>query len=165
MRAEIAAAVVLAVPLVAGCTLLGPGSHYDTTVATEAVGQVLAPGTPASHAEIFLQLVDAGAERPIPPNRTHDAGRGSPGAELAIPANMSKAIWRLPLDADGEVTVRVPVDRDVDATFRIVESEPPFHVSERECPEPQRLRSSLKEVHLEADATFDLPYFVACGQG
>lgn len=165
MRSRLTLAALVLVPVLAGCTLLGPGTHFDVTVATEAQGAVLAQGTPASHAEIFFALTDADADRPVPPNRTVEAGAGEPDAELAIPANMTKAIWRLPLDARGEVTVRVPVQRAVDATYRLVEAEPAFHVSESECPEPQRLRSSLREERLDADETLTLPFFVACGDG
>lgn len=165
MRSELAAAVVVAVPLVAGCTLLGPGSHYDVTVATEAVGQVVAEGTPASNARIFFALTDADAERPVPSNRTRQAGVGEPGSVLEIPANHSRAIWRLPLDARGEVPVRIPVDGPVVATFRIVESEPPFHVSDEECPDPKRLRSLLREEPVDGDETWALSYFVRCGSG
>lgn len=165
MRYGLAVAAVALAPLLAGCTLLGPGTHYDVTVATEAQGAVLAQGTPASHAEIFFALTDADADRPVPPNRTVEAGTGEPDAELAIPTNMTKAIWRLPLDARGEIAVRVPVSRAVDATYRLVEAEPAFHVSESECPEPQRLRSSLREERLDADESLAMPFFVACGDG
>lgn len=155
--------VVLLVPALAGCALLGPGEFYDVRVETEAVGHVVAPGTPASNAEIFLALTDAAASEPVPPDRTHEAGETAPGSVLELSGNRSKAIHRLPLDARGDVAVRVPVDHDVDVTIRIVESAPPFHVSEQECPTPQRLRSTLRNLHLTADTTVVLEYFVSCG--
>lgn len=164
MHPRLILVAVLVAPALAGCAILGPGAHYDATVETEAVGHVLAQGTPASSAAIFLSLTRADAEEPIPENRTVEAGPTDPGAVLELPANASKSVHRLPLDANGEVVFRVPVHQDVVATLRIVESSPPFHISEKECPSPQRLRSSLTRQRLGGDVTIALPFFVVCGQ-
>lgn len=156
---------LLVAPLLSGCFLLGPGDFYDVTIETDAVGHVLVEGTPASHADIFVSLTDADAEEPIPENRSVGPRDRHGGDTLAIPSNRSKSIHRLPLDGQGRVSFQVPTDRPVVLTVRIVESPPPFHVSEEKCPEPQNLRSSLRQVRLAEDGPIDLPFFVVCGEG
>lgn len=162
--------VLVAAPLLAGCALLGPGAFYDVTVETESAGPVLVQGTPASRARIFVSLTDAQADlnasergQPVPDNATVGPADAEPGSVVAVPANASRAIVRLPLDGQGRVTFRVPTDRDVVLVTRLVEEAPPFPVDDTECPRPHKLRSSLRRVALTEDATVELPFFVVCG--
>lgn len=113
-----------------------------------------------------LKTRDAAADegQPVPDNRTVGPTDAAPGSELAVPANMSRAIYRLPLDGQGRVSFSVPVDRDVVLVTRLVEEDPPFPVDRQECPEPQKLRSALRRLALTADVTVQLDFFVVCGE-
>lgn len=156
--------VLLLAPVLSGCFLLGPGDLYDLKIESEAVGHVLVEGTPASGAEMFLSITDAAAEEPVPPNATTGPRPAEPGTTLTLGPNVSKAIVRLPLDGQGRVTVRVPVDHPrVVAVLRIVEDPPPFPVREDKCPSPRRLRSSLQSFEVTEDRTVELPFFLVCG--
>lgn len=155
--------VVLA-PALAGCAILGPGSHYDVTVETESIGRVVAKGTPASNGAIFVSLIAPGASEPIPANRTYQAGTVEPGV-LDVPDNASKLVARLRLDVQGEVRFRVPTGDAATLTVRIEESRPNFSVQGEDCPRPRKLRSTLQRFALDADETFTLPFYVVCDAG